>query len=103
MFYAARSLLALKKIYPKTHGGVIRALGLEFVTKGYLDEISGRAIANAKENREEADYGILLSMSREETERTLDDAEDFIEKVERASHLTKNEIAGDQDVHHAGD
>ena len=85
MFYAARSLLSFRKIYPRTHGGVIRILGLEFVTRGYLDEISGRAIATAKENREEADYGIISGMCREEAERTLIDAEDIVngEKLDK--------------------
>ena len=87
MFYAARSLLAMKDIYPKTHGGVIKMLGLEFVTSGYLDEVTARAIATAKEDREEADYGILISISREEAEQALTDAEGFLSKIEEAEEL----------------
>ncbi len=91
MIYAARSLLAMKKIHPKSHKGVIRILGLEFVTKGYLDEISGRAIATAKEDREDADYGIGLSITKEEAKRVLNDAEEFIVKVVEAQKILKSE------------
>ena len=90
MLFAARSLLAMKEIYPKTHGGIIKMLGLEFVTTGYLDEVAGRAIATAKEDREEADYGILTSITKEEAEETLNDAKDFIHKIEEAEkHLNE--------------
>jgi uncharacterized protein (UPF0332 family) len=92
MIYAARSLLALKKIHPKSHQGVIRILGLEFVTKGYLDEISGRAIATAKEDREDADYGIGVEITKEEAEKVLGDAEDFIAKVVEAQKVIKSEL-----------
>jgi len=91
MIYAARSLLALKKIHPKSHQGVIRILGLEFVTKGYLDEISGRAIATAKEDREDADYGIGINITKEEAKRVLKDAEEFIEKIVDAQKILKKE------------
>ncbi len=87
MFYAARSLLALKEIYPKTHSGVIKKLGLEFVTTGYLDKVAVRAIANAKEDREDADYGIFVGISREEAEDILNDASNFVEKVVKAEEL----------------
>jgi uncharacterized protein (UPF0332 family) len=92
MIFAARSLLALKKIHPKSHQSVIRILGLEFVTKGYLDEISGRAIATAKEDREDADYGIGINITKEEAERVLNDAEEFITKVVDAQKILKKEL-----------
>lgn len=92
MIYAARSLLALKKIHPKSHQGIIRILGLEFVTKGYLDEISGRAIATAKEDREDADYGIGIKITKEEAKKVLSDAEEFIAKVVEAQKVIKNEL-----------
>ena len=91
MIFAARSLLALRKIHPKSHQSVIRILGLEFVTKGYLDEISGRAIATAKEDREDADYGIGIKITKEEAKRVLSDAEEFIVKVVEAQKILKSE------------
>jgi uncharacterized protein (UPF0332 family) len=82
----------LKKIHPKSHQSIIRILGLEFVTKGYLDEISGRAIATAKEDREDADYGIGINITKEEAERVLNDADEFIAKVVDAQQILKKEL-----------
>lgn len=64
---------------------------MEFVTKGYLDEISGRAIATAKEDREDADYGIGIKITKEEAKRVLKDAEEFIEKIVDAQKILKKE------------
>ena len=35
MFHAAKALLALRGIYPKTHAGVVSQFGLQFVTETY--------------------------------------------------------------------
>jgi len=37
MFYASKALLSLKKIYPKTHRGVISEFGLKFVNEGFIE------------------------------------------------------------------
>ena len=34
MFHAAKALLALRGIHPKTHAGVVSQFGLQFVTEG---------------------------------------------------------------------
>ncbi len=78
MFFAAKALLALRDIYPKSHQGVITQLGLEFVKNGFLDSVYGRAIRKAKEQRETADYDIDIEFSLEEAERLLKTAEDFL-------------------------
>lgn len=48
MFYASKALLSLKKIYPKTHRGVISELGLKFVNEGYLEELYGRILEECR-------------------------------------------------------
>jgi uncharacterized protein (UPF0332 family) len=65
MYYGARALLALRDIYPKTHSGLISKFGLQYVKEGYLDVIHGRAIAQAKDIRESADYGVGIEISEE--------------------------------------
>jgi hypothetical protein len=42
MFYASKALLSLKRIYPKTHRGVVSELGLKFVNDGYIEELYGK-------------------------------------------------------------
>jgi len=59
MFFAARALLALKKIYPKTHRGTTTQIGLEFVNKGYLDMVYAKALATAQEDREDAEKAFI--------------------------------------------
>ncbi|MCK4613345.1 MAG: HEPN domain-containing protein [Thermoplasmata archaeon] len=82
MYHAARGLLSMKQVYPKTHRGVIRQFGLEFVKTGFVDEMYGKALIIGKEQREEADYGIELEFGEEEAEDILESAEEFLKKIE---------------------
>lgn len=84
MFYAARALLSLKEIYPKAHKGVISKFGLEFVKKGFVEDIYGRALTHAKDRREVADYDIEKDITQEEAELIVDDAEQFLARIKRA-------------------
>jgi len=43
MYHAAKALLLTRNIAPKRHSGVLQMLGLEFVNKGYLEEVHARA------------------------------------------------------------
>ena len=81
MYYSARTLLSIKKIYPRTHKGVIGKLGLEFVKPGIVDEYYIKAISTARESRERADYGIGYKFRREEAEGIVEEAERFLEKT----------------------
>jgi uncharacterized protein (UPF0332 family) len=82
MYYGARALLALRDIYPKTHGGLISKFGLQYVKEGYLDVIHGRAIAQAKDIRESADYGVGIEISEEEAKDVIENAKSFLDKVQ---------------------
>lgn len=84
MFYASKALLSLKKIYPKTHRGVISELGLKFVNEGYLEELYGRILAKGMQLRERVDYDVYYRASREEAEETINEAEMFVERIKKA-------------------
>jgi len=84
MYYAARALLSLKKIHPKTHKGVIRELGLEMIKKGFLDEVYGKTISHAKDRREQADYGLDIKTTKEDARQLLEETREFIQKIEEA-------------------
>lgn len=45
MYYSARALLSFKDFHPKKHKGVLALLRLEFVNKGYIEEIYGKIFA----------------------------------------------------------
>lgn len=68
----------------RTHTGVISQFGLEFVKKGFIEEVHGRAFSRAKERREECEYGAARAPGREEAEATVADATAFVDRVRRA-------------------
>jgi len=84
LFYSAKALLSLKEIYPKAHKGVISNFGLEFVKKGFVEDVYGRAFSHAKDRREVADYDIEKNISKEEAESIVEDAEKFLERIKEA-------------------
>jgi uncharacterized protein (UPF0332 family) len=91
MYYGARALLALKDIYPKTHSGLISKFGLQYVKEGYLDVIHGRAIAQAKDIRESADYGVGIEISEEEAKDVIENAKSFLDKVQNVIKEIKSD------------
>jgi uncharacterized protein (UPF0332 family) len=92
MFYSARALLSLKEIYPKAHKGVISKFGLEFVKKGFVEDVYGRALSHAKDRREVADYDIEKNISKEETESIVEDAEKFLVRIKEAINEIKKKL-----------
>lgn len=83
MFTAARSLLAAKEMWPRTHRGVVSQFGLSFVKEGFVADLEFKAFAEAKERREEVDYE-SRRVSEEEADQVLGDAASFIESVRAA-------------------
>ena len=92
MFYSARALLSLKEIYPKAHKGVILKFSLEFVKKGFVEEVYGRALSHAKDRREVADYDIEKNIREEEAESIVEDAEKFLVRIKEAIKEIQNDI-----------
>ena len=84
MFYAAKALLSVKDIHPKTHRGVIAEFGLEFINKGFIEEMYGKTIAKGLQLRERADYDVYYKASRDEAEDIIKDAERFTERIREA-------------------
>ena len=83
MFYSAKALLSLKEIYPKAHKGVITKFGLEFVKKGFVEDVYGHALSHAKDRREVADYDIGKIIGVEEAESIVEDAENFLVRIKK--------------------
>jgi len=91
MFFAAKALLLAKNISAKTHRGLIRKFGLEFVNKNLIEECYGRALRIAEELREEADYSISRKISEEEAKSVIDDAGMFLDRIEQMIELHDTE------------
>lgn len=81
-FDAASALLLTEGLTAKTHSGLLSLFGLYFVKKEKIAPKYARFFRRAKEAREEADYEIYKNFSKEETERIIKTAQEFIKEVE---------------------
>lgn len=77
-------LLSTRNICPKAHKGVISKFGLEFVKKGFVEDVYGRALSHAKDRREMADYDIKKNLKKEEAEQIIKDAKNFLKRIKKA-------------------
>ncbi|AIU70087.1 hypothetical protein TEU_06960 [Thermococcus eurythermalis] len=84
MFYAASALLRAKGVVTKSHRGVIAKFGLEFVNTGIVEKYYAKALSLAETSRERADYDPTYRPNEEEAESIVEDAERFIERIEKA-------------------
>lgn len=81
MYFATKAAFSAKNIDVKTHRALLAKFGLEFVNEGLIDEYYGKALRMAKETREEADYGVMRKISKEEAGSIVADSERFLEKI----------------------
>ncbi len=82
MYFATKAIFLTRNIDAKTHKGLLVKFGLEFVNEGLIEEYYGKALRMAKEMREEADYGVMRNISKEEAESLISDSERFLEKID---------------------
>ena len=84
MFHAAQALLVIKKIYPKSHKGVIQKFGEEFVKPGLLEIKMGHILSQAESMRLKADYDVGVKIAKDECEEILENCEFFISQIKEA-------------------
>lgn len=84
MFFAAKALLALKDVYPRTHRGVVTQFGLQFIKNGFIKELYGRTFRIAKELRETADYDVDIDILQRDAKEEVERAEKFLARVKKA-------------------
>jgi uncharacterized protein (UPF0332 family) len=81
MFFMAQASLLTKGLSASTHKGVISLFGEHFAKTGILDSQLGRTINYAYDKRVVGDYGIAVSVARDEAEDLLEAAREFMERV----------------------
>jgi len=84
MYYAAKAILTLKNVEPKTHEGVLSMFGLHAIRENEVEEYYGKALRFAKEEREKSDYDVAVEISKEEAESIVEDAEKFLVRIKEA-------------------
>jgi len=78
MFYSAKALLTERKIHPKTHKGVKNQFGMEFVKNSNFSVDIFRFFVQLQQDRQDADYEVLIKFNRNQARNALDRAEIFI-------------------------
>lgn len=81
MYFAVKAMLLRKNIAVKTHRGLISAFGSAYVQTGIVEAEFGRMLSIAEELREEIDYSVVRTITREEARAVIDDAEHFLARM----------------------
>jgi len=79
IYHAAKALLLLKGIDPKTHEGVERMFSLYYIKTKEFDLAVGKAIGRLMKMREEADYYPEIPFTKEESAEAIKMATEFLE------------------------
>ena len=83
MFYAVLALLARGKQETSKHSGAIALFDRDFVKRGIFKKDFSRWLHDAFDLRQRSDYGAEYHISGEEAEKTLKNAESFVDEVKK--------------------
>lgn len=83
IFHAARAVLLTKEIEPETHSGAISMFGLHFVKPGLIEEKYGKIFNEAKDVRELGDYIVTKKFTKEEANKRVTQAIEFLNRIEK--------------------
>ena len=81
MFYAVLALLASRQLETSRHSGAIAQFDQLFVKPGSMSREFSRWLHDAFLNRQAADYGTELALTREDIEGLLSRAREFVAGV----------------------
>ena len=85
MFHAARALLYLYGIQPRTHEGVVREFSRIIIEEKLVDKKFGRSLRQVFEMRESSDYRVGVILEEEDAKDALEKAKEFVEQVKKVS------------------
>jgi uncharacterized protein (UPF0332 family) len=88
IFYMAEAVLMTKGLSYSKHSGVIAAFGQQLIKTGVLDKKMHTILKNAFKRRNIGDYEFNITITKEEAERVINDAEEFFQTVR--DYLEKN-------------
>jgi len=82
-YYAASALLIKNGITAHTHTGVINQFGLNFVSKGLVNNEQGKLLKRLFELRQNGDYNDWFNIDECDVVPFLKPAENFIAEIEK--------------------
>lgn len=81
IFYMAEAALMTKDLSYSKHSGVIAAFGRHLIKTGVFDKKLHAILKNAFKRRNIGDYEFNITITKEEAERVINDAEEFFQTV----------------------
>lgn len=81
-FYATIALLLVKGIEVKSHNGVKKKLGEEFVLKGIISKEHAKTFSLLSDYRHKGDYDDLFDFDKEIVEKLMNPVKKYIDKIE---------------------
>jgi uncharacterized protein (UPF0332 family) len=89
MFYAALGLLATRGLGSSKHSGVLALVDKEFVRPGILAPDLSRALREAFNERQKADYTELVAPSADRARHLVSSAKEFVAAIESRVEQSK--------------
>lgn len=89
VFHAARALLLLEAIEPKTHAGVMRMLGEQLLRTGKLEASSLALVTRLHAYRQASDYAYAFDIDATDADREIASARAFVDQVAEAVEASR--------------
>jgi uncharacterized protein (UPF0332 family) len=84
VFHAARALLLLEGLEPKTHAGVLRMLGEHLLRAGKLDAASLALVTRLQAYRQASDYAYAFDIESVDAAAEIASARTFVDRAAAA-------------------
>ena len=88
-FYAANALMVKFGLQAKTHAGIIRLLGLNFVSKNLMDSELSDMYYKLFTLRQKGDYDDWIVVKESDIIPLIEPAEKFIAEIEKLININK--------------
>jgi len=82
IFHAVRALLAFDEFDSKKHSGIIAYFNQHYINDGKIDKKYSKILMESQEFRSDSDYMDFYIATREQAQKQIEDAEDFIAMLE---------------------
>ena len=82
IFHAIRSLLALKKFDSSKHSGIISYFIQHFIKTGEIEIEFSKMLTSAYKLRSDSDYKDFYTITKEDAELQLENANKFIKRIQ---------------------
>ena len=89
---AAKGLLILFGVDPKTHEGVKTMLGKNLIMAGYMSKDSGKWFRSLLFEREDVDYADFVMIDKDDASEAYDNAVSFVDEAKKAARKIIKEI-----------